>query len=370
MMPVISVSTFDTVEIKEDQKTEFKRSIFIDPETQTPGAKQMRTIAETIAAFMNAEGGMLYVGISDDKNIIGIDDDLNILANQAASVVARSPRANDDGYTYGATADKYELKIRAIVKAYLSANARDYLGSVLVRTMGTKDVCRIECKPCKPDEFVYAYRKYGPSKPEVAEIYVRTGNQKNKLEGEARDAFVRKRVNAGFSAQLETVRMAAAQAGDTRGYAAVVESVKGLLDRLDGRRLEGATVAVTGGHPFSEEAVTAAKKPRSLAWDGAHYTDVSSWQDLVLKVLEKLQELNAAKFDELAQSNLKRYFVVIQRPRERHTDCFPTRFGADGKVRVKKSLGNKVYLWKTDMALRKIIDAFGVDVSKFMFVAG
>jgi len=108
-MATISVSTFDTVEIKEDQKTEFKRSIFIDPETQTPGAKQMRTIAETIAAFMNAEGGMLYVGISDEKNIIGIDDDLNILANQAASVVARSPRANDDGYTYGATADKYEM---------------------------------------------------------------------------------------------------------------------------------------------------------------------------------------------------------------------------------------------------------------------
>ena len=37
-------------------------------------------------------------------------------------------------------------------------------------------------------------------------------------------------------------------------------------------------------------------------------------------------------------------------------------------MRIKKSLGNKVYLWQEDKILRKIIAAFGVDVSKFMFV--
>lgn len=369
-MSVISVNTFDTVEIKEDQKTEFKRSIFIDPESQNPGQKQMRTIAETIAAFMNADGGMLYVGISDDKNIMGIENDLAILATQAASVEVHTVRGNDVGFSYGATADKYELKIRAIVKAFLSANARDCLGSVLVRKMGAKDVCRIECKPCRPDEFVYAYRKYGPNKPEVAEIYVRSGNQKIKLDGEARDQFVQKRANAAFSAQLNAVRASMSGANVERHSAAVVEAVKDLLAKLDGQTIRGATIAVSGGLPFTEEAVTLAKKPKSLAWDGAHYTDVSSWQELVLKVLEKLQELDAGKFDTLAVSELKRYFVIIQKPRERHTDCFSTRFGSQGNIRVKKSLGNKAYLWKLDMPLRRIIAAFGVDVAKFMFVAG
>ena len=33
---IISVSTFDTVDVKEDQKTEFKTSIFIDAETNAP----------------------------------------------------------------------------------------------------------------------------------------------------------------------------------------------------------------------------------------------------------------------------------------------------------------------------------------------
>ena len=37
----ISVNVYDTAEIKEDQKTEFKTSIFIDPEYRTPGFRQM-----------------------------------------------------------------------------------------------------------------------------------------------------------------------------------------------------------------------------------------------------------------------------------------------------------------------------------------
>jgi hypothetical protein len=116
--------------------------------------------------------------------------------------------------------------------------------------------------------------------------------------------------------------------------------------------------------------VKAAKKPKSLAWEGQHYAEVSGWQELVLKVMEKLQEVDASKFDELAgQNEFKKYFVTIQKPKEKHPDCYSAKFGVDGKVRVKKTLGNKIYLWREDMAFRKIIAAFGVDVSKFMFVS-
>lgn len=77
----------------------------------------------------------------------------------------------------------------------------------------------------------------------------------------------------------------------------------------------------------------------------------------------------AAKFDELAvQKEFKKYLVAIQKPKEKHPECYPAKFGAEGKVKIKKSLGNKVYLWQEDKALRKMITAFGVDVSKFMFV--
>ena len=369
---VLSVSAFNEVDVKEDQKTEFKTSIFIDAETNAPGVKQMQKIARMLAAFMNADGGMLYVGVTDTKQIRGIADDLAILVNTPESVAVHTVRFNDVGFTYGATEDKYELKIRAIAKAFLSSNAGTYIKSVLVRPMGGKPVCRIEVKPCKPDEFVYFYRKYPQSHVEVAEIYMRTGNQNTKLEGAARDGFVQKRTMAGFDAQLKVVRasMAAAGAG-THGADDVLASVRELLVKLDRQHIQGPEITVTGGQPFTQEAVTAANRPKSLAWEGCHYAEVSGWQELVLKVLEKLQEIDAAKFDALADdAAFKKHLVKVLKPREKHGDCYTTKFGADGKIRVKKSLGNKIYLWQEDKVLRKLIAAFGVDVTKFMFVAG
>ena len=74
--------------------------------------------------------------------------------------------------------------------------------------------------------------------------------------------------------------------------------------------------------------------------------------------------------DELAgMKEFKKQLVTIQKAREKHPDCYLTKFGADGKIRIKKSLGNKINLWQEDKALRKIIAAFDVDVTKFMFVA-
>ena len=367
---VISVNTFDKVDVKEDQKTEFKTSIFIDAETNAPGIKQMLKIARTLAAFMNADGGMLYVGVTDDKQIRGIADDLAILSNSPSSVAVHTVRFNDDGFTYGATEDKYELKLRAIAKAFLSPNAVNNIAAVLVRPMGGKPVCRIEVKPCNPDEFVYCFRKYGQSHVEVEDVYVRTGNQNTKLDGAARDTFVRKRVAAGFNSQLTAVRAAMSATG-THGVDAVLSSVRELLAKFTPATEPGTKLVENEGYPFTETAVTAAENgPKRLLWDGQHYAEVSGWQELVLKVLEKLQEINAAKFDELAaQAEFKKRLVTIQKAREKHPDCYPTKFGADGKVRVKKSLGGKLYLWREDMALRKIIAAFDVDVSKFMFVA-
>ena len=73
IMATISVDVFDKAEIKEDQTTEFKTSIFVDPKKSHAGFAQMRTIADTLAAFMNVDGGMLYVGIADNKDVRGIE---------------------------------------------------------------------------------------------------------------------------------------------------------------------------------------------------------------------------------------------------------------------------------------------------------
>ena len=374
----ITVNQLEKINAVEGQKVEFKTSAFYAPTERNPSLKQMRTIAETVASFMNAEGGVLLIGVKDDGTVVGIDADLDVLGLQPSSVALHLPQMDDSTFTYGASYDKYQLKLRNILKAFLGPNHMKYLGEIKFvkvpirpsKALSSKNCWMIEAKKCEENEFVYCNEKYSANAPVIDEIFVRSGNQKRKLQGAERDVFVKDRVMAGFNAQKEAVRAAIAAASTGTGYAAVMESVRELLLRLDGQHLVGAEITITGGHPFTREAVTAAKKPKALAWEGQHYAEVSGWLELVLQVLEKLQEINAAKFDELAgMKEFKKQLVTIQKAREKHPDCYLTKFGADGKIRIKKSLGNKVYLWQEDKALRKIIAAFGVDVAKFMFVA-
>ena len=43
-------------------------------------------------------------------------------------------------------------------------------------------------------------------------------------------------------------------------------------------------------------------------------------------MLEKLQEIDAAKFDALAgQKEFKKYLVAIQKPKEKHPECYPKK---------------------------------------------
>lgn len=368
MAETAATSAFDKADLKEDFHNEFKTSLFVDAESQLPGIKQMAKIARTLAAFMNAEGGMLYAGVTDDGQIRGIAGDLAILANMPDSVALHTVRYNDDGFTYGATEDKLELKVRAIVRACLGPNAGACIRSVLVRPIDGKPVCQIKVARCNPDEIVYYFQRNPKLKTEEEQIVVRNGNQNKTLVGAERDEFVRKRVLAGFDAQIRAVRNVASGAG-SGDFKALTAAVETLLGKLEVERRIGPEISVSGGQPFTKEAVDATKRPKSLAWEGCHYAEVSGWQGLVEKVLDKIQEIVPAKFDELAESKeFSRTLVKVSKPREKHPDCYPGKYGAAGRIRVKMSIGNKVYLWNEGLFLRKFVAACGVDIGKFMFV--
>ena len=367
-----TTNPFDKQGIKEDLHNEFKTSVFIAPETSSPGIRQMTRIAESLAAFMNAEGGVLYIGVRDNKTICGIEKDLALLASQPQALEVHTPRYNDVGYEYGGTPDQYELKIRAIARAFLSPNANTLIGRIDTASFAGYRVCRIMCKACPKNEFVYSYRKFSGKSQETEEIPLRIGNQKITLAGAARDEFVRRRVEAGFDRQLEALRASMAATGNgAQNNEAVVSAVRELLDKLDKPNvIKGKDAVVLGAVPFTEETINNVSGPKTLVWERAHYAEVSGWQELVLKMLEKLQELTPATFDELAgKKEFAKQLIVTQKPKEKHGDCYATKFGADGKIRIKKSLGNKVYLVNSDSKLLKIIAAFGVDLSQFSFTA-
>ena len=325
-------------DVEEGEKVEFKSSIIYSPNSGQPDSSQPFAIAKEIAAFMNTDGGTLYLGVKDDGTICGVESDLPAL--NAATI--KMPNRDDASFDYKPNRDHYCQKLRNLIRFYLGEYASSLIKDPEWRSVGGKSYAKLTI-PATGEEIIYLGRN--------EHLVYRTGSESVHLIGRARDQYTKVRFHHG---QVSNIK------------AMLEEFKKG----LEARELPGQKITVSGGQPFTEEAVSAVSKPKSLACEGQHYAEVRGWQELVLKVFEKLQELDAAKFDELAgQREFAKQLITIQRPKEKHGDCYATKFGADGKVRIKKSLGNKVYLWQEDKALRKIIAAFGVDVSKFAFVA-
>ena len=73
------------------KRYEFNDEIEIHP-------KNPHSIAKTIAAFANSQGGKLYVGIrDDDKKILGLEHDYNILEKHKDETIELK---NDSGEIY------------------------------------------------------------------------------------------------------------------------------------------------------------------------------------------------------------------------------------------------------------------------------
>lgn len=61
----------------EGQRVEFKSTLRVDIKTNKAEKYIEHSILKTLAAFLNSEGGILLIGIEDDKNIIGLELDFN-----------------------------------------------------------------------------------------------------------------------------------------------------------------------------------------------------------------------------------------------------------------------------------------------------
>lgn len=88
----------------ESSKLELKTSIAFPPGGNGVADidKQLDNIIRVICAFMNTEGGKIYIGVKDDtKQLVGIADDYKHLNDGA-----------DDEYQYKENHDGYKLKIR------------------------------------------------------------------------------------------------------------------------------------------------------------------------------------------------------------------------------------------------------------------
>lgn len=159
--------------VEEGQNVEYKTSIVFTPKHEADIDVQMFNIVRELAAFMNADGGTLYIGVHDKtKQIVGIENDLPHLCE------GESPYAT----SYSADYDHYQLKIRDSVVSLCSTIAGSLIKICFPQQEGVT-YCKIDVAPAKR-----------PIWTKGNMLFQRQGNQAQMLRGEAITQFVGERI--------------------------------------------------------------------------------------------------------------------------------------------------------------------------------
>jgi len=79
---VLSRDLKELMKSYEDKHLEFKETLRYDIQRKTISRNVEKACLKTVCAFLNAEGGLLVIGISDDKRILGLSKDFQTLRHK------------------------------------------------------------------------------------------------------------------------------------------------------------------------------------------------------------------------------------------------------------------------------------------------
>ena len=77
----VDIDLMEMIKAGENSEVEFKTTLRYDMRQNIVNKKLEEVILKTIAAFSNASGGTLIMGVDDDLNIIGLENDYRTLNN-------------------------------------------------------------------------------------------------------------------------------------------------------------------------------------------------------------------------------------------------------------------------------------------------
>lgn len=161
----------------EDQYHEWKASLVFPANSSDPEnpevEKQIKNIMRSIAGFQNAEGGLLYIGVTDDGHVCGIESDFAFIDE------------GDDNMTYKQNTDGFESKIRNAVNHYLGKESLENIRFKFYRQQSTRlTFCIITISKTKRPIYV-----------EGRDVIKRFGNGFRNLKGEEITNFVCDKLN-------------------------------------------------------------------------------------------------------------------------------------------------------------------------------
>ena len=148
-----TVSLTDLVCRDESDNLEFKSSMVWDIKQNRPNKELKIAVAKEVAGFMNTNGGVLLIGVDDDKTVSGIDKDLAILHHSR---------------------NEFELTFTNLINDNLGKVNRNYV-DLKVEKIGEKQVAVVRVK--KSPHPVYV-----KSEGRKEEFCTRAGNSCQTLE--------------------------------------------------------------------------------------------------------------------------------------------------------------------------------------------
>ncbi|WP_446010115.1 RNA-binding domain-containing protein [Candidatus Electrothrix sp.] len=135
----------------ESKTIEFKETLSLDVRKKSKEKYIELSVLKTIVAFLNTEGGVLLVGVTDKGNIQGLDIEINKF--------------------YKGNKDKFFLHVKNLIKKRIGEEFYPFIEYELIKVK-QKDILVVSCKgsnsPCYLDN---------------AEFYVRTNPATDKLDG-------------------------------------------------------------------------------------------------------------------------------------------------------------------------------------------
>lgn len=117
---------------KESKNVEFKTSMVYPPEnSMRPDlVKQTNTILKVVCAFLNTEGGTLYIGVNNEGTAVGIDNDIAYKQFKYST-------------------DKYDIYFHNAIKKFLGIEANSLVDTRIEDNEDGTSVYIVEVRPCQ-----------------------------------------------------------------------------------------------------------------------------------------------------------------------------------------------------------------------------
>ncbi len=150
----------ELLEHDESRLLEFKSSLRWDYRQQKVNVELEKVIFKTIAAFGNTDGGILLIGVDDDKNILGLEPDFNTF---------KKPDA-----------DFFEIHLHNLLHAAMGVKyVTNYIRMQFEDFENNKTVCKIQVLAASEPLFIKSKNKNGITKET---FYVRSGNSSQEIK--------------------------------------------------------------------------------------------------------------------------------------------------------------------------------------------